>query len=311
MLIDSRAGSGHLVSPLRGQGIPAHRARLDVADAAFVGMGARGPILVGVEIKSVTDLIDSIHTGRFVSNQLPGLVGLYDEAWLAVHGRTRSDTQGYLEFWHPVRGRWLAADHGRAWKTHDVEAWLLTIEVKAGIRIKRVDDEDGLVQWLATLFRWWGKPFDRHHAARALYQDRPADGSLIEAVWSGRQDPATLLRRLAKELPGTGWQRSLAIDKRFGGSIEQFCQALADPVLDDWTAVEGIGKTIASRICDSLRDPPPDDEGVEPFCGEGGRHVDDGSDGDRAPGPGGGAPPARPGAEGQSGRHSGQRPSVG
>ena len=251
MLVDPRAGSGNFVAPLRRAGVPALAHTLEYADVAFVGFGPDGPTArIGIEIKSVTDAIDSFQSGRFASNQLPGLVNEYDYAWLAIHGRTRDDYLGYLEYMDD-KGAWRAPMMPRPMTLAAFESWLLTIQNKAGIKVYRADDADALVRWLVTLWSWWGKPWDKHTSTRAMFQPHPKEGSLLTSVWSGRQDPKTLLRRLAAQLPGIGWERSAAIEKHFGGDVQAFLSALYDADHDDWTDIPGVGKGIASQICEA------------------------------------------------------------
>ena len=249
IIVDSRVGSGHLVEPLRATGLKVRSGRLSVGDIAFLGRGPNGPLYIGVEIKSVNDVLDCITSGRFASNQLPGLVNYYDQAWLLMHGRYRASVTGTLDIFK--KDRWERYPY-KPDRARTLEAWLLTVQIKAGCRVTCVDDEQAAVHWLASLYHWWtDKEFEKHHSHRSLYQDRPRDASLLSSVWSGRQDPDTLLRRMSKELPKAGWQRSLAIEKHFNGSIRDFITALSEPGYR-WDKIEGFGPGIRLHILRAL-----------------------------------------------------------
>ena len=58
----------------------------------------------------------------------------------------------------------------------------------------------------------------------------------------------SLLRRVAKELPGIGWERSLLVESHWK-SIRDMVNATPE----EWTQIDGIGKGISKRIDEVLR----------------------------------------------------------
>ena len=60
------------------------------------------------------------------------------------------------------------------------------------------------------------------------------------------QQPS-LMRRVAKELPGIGWERSLVVEAKWD-SVRDMVNA---PV-EEWLELDGIGKGIASRVQEEL-----------------------------------------------------------
>ena len=73
MLIDDRAGSRDLIKyePVRSTG---ELCRLDSADVCLTGNGPNDAVLIGVEVKSIWDLISSINTGRLQATQIPAML---------------------------------------------------------------------------------------------------------------------------------------------------------------------------------------------------------------------------------------------
>jgi len=57
----------------------------------------------------------------------------------------------------------------------------------------------------------------------------------------------SLVRRVAKELTGIGWERSLTIEQQWP-TVREMVNASAA----DWVKLEGIGKGIASKIDEEL-----------------------------------------------------------
>jgi len=86
-----------------------------------------------------------------------------------------------------------------------------------------------------------------------MFQTSPEDHSSLkqfatspEPVASFLQKPS-LIRRIAKELPGIGWDRSKDIEAELG-SARELCRVLADGDMTRLMEVEGIGKGITGRI---------------------------------------------------------------
>lgn len=239
MLVDDRTGSGDLVPHLKRLGVRAELCRLEFGDVAFVGNGPSGSVVhTGVEVKTVTDVLNCINDGRFAAHQLPGLLQTYDQVWLLVEGRWRPSQEGLLELYR--KGFWGRSFQNRTtpfmYKTLD--SWLMTMEIKAGIRYRKVDDRAEAVRFLACLYHWWtSKEYDQHRAHLALRNNVPA----------AQFRKPSLIRNIAAQLPGVGWDRSKACEQHFDSVRQMIC---AGP--QDWAKVPGIGKTIAKRLYDAL-----------------------------------------------------------
>lgn len=236
LLLDDRTGSGDLLPHLRTLGVPTTLSRLDFGDAAFVGVGPEGaPRHIGIEIKQVQDVLQCIGDGRFAGHQLPGLVSHYDQVWLIVEGQYRPSKEGVLEVFR--RGNWWGAYANKSTSAmyKGLDAWLMTLEIKAGVRFRRSADRWETARILADLYHWWvTKGWDEHKSHLALHETRP-DSLLLKK--------ASVLRMVAAQLPGIGWQKSMDVDRHFR-SIREMVLASEK----EWAKVPGIGKTIAQRL---------------------------------------------------------------
>lgn len=239
ILLDRRIGSSDLYTPLRTFGLPVELTTLDSADAAWLG---RGPgdteVPVGVEIKRIGDLLQSITSGRLSGHQLPKLVHEYAHTWLLIEGRYRSGAEGILEtrqgsVWAPhATGR-------RPWTYREVEAFLTTLEVRAGVHVRRAWDRSETAALLAMLYQWWtGKAYDEHRAHVALHSPMLDAGLLYRP---------SLARRVAAELPGIGVAKSGAVADHF-----KTVRALVEASPDAWQEIPGIGKGLAAKIAAAL-----------------------------------------------------------
>ena len=241
VLIDDRAGSKELVlhPPLNKTG---ELCRLEAGDAMIVGNGPDGPLLIGVEVKSIFDLISSINTGRLQGTQIPGMLRDYDVSWLLHYGRYRVC---------PVTGALQILRKNNSWVSHKIgeravpygylEKWLLTANA-LGIHIKRVITEAEAAAWIGCLDRWWSKPWEKHRGMHSF--DNSGDLGLLPTM-----DPATKLRaKVAAQLPGVGFKRAIDVAKHFGS-----VSAMIGASIKDWEEIPGVGRVIARAAWEAVR----------------------------------------------------------
>jgi ERCC4-type nuclease len=235
VLLDNRIGSKELYTVFLGQNVPVTLTTLAYGDCAFVGNGPHGAAPIGIERKRVTDLLQSLMSGRLVGHQLPGRAESYEMAWLVVEGMWRTSTDGWVE----VRNGkgWVAAQprvRGDA-----LESWLLSLELRGGIRYRRTFDAHETVAFVRSLRAWWSKPWEEHKGHLALYA--PPDASVFVKP--------SLVRRWAAELPGVGFDRSIAVDKAFPTALQMACASV-----QDWRVIPGIGPGIASKVVRAIQE---------------------------------------------------------
>ena len=218
--IDSRVGSVELVDHLPAE--LCNVTQLEFADFAFTGRGPKGvPWLVGIERKTVGDLISCIVSGRFSGHQVPGLLQNYNTVYLIVEGLIKCDlTNGVVKQrrgggWEPV------SYDSRQHSCHELIGYLNTITVKTGIMIWQTSSMRETAQYIKSLYRWWTvKDYDEH---RAHIQP-------IRTMAVGKLD-------------GIGTSKAINAAGYFG-TVHRMVHA----VEDDWKEVDGIGNVLAKRI---------------------------------------------------------------
>lgn len=238
--LDRRTGSAELYTPLQARSVPVQLTTLDYGDAAFVGRGPGGDVMVGIERKRIRDLLGSLTSGRLSGHQLPGLNQQYAYRWLLVEGPYRESARGGLievpgapgKPWETIRFRYAA-----------LESYLLTLSLRGGVRLARTYSIEESCGWLDALWRWWtAKAFADHRSHLALHD---AAGAGDHALFHR----PTLVQRVAAQLPGID-ERAVIVAQRFSTVLELACAGESE-----WTAIPGIGKTTARRIVQAIQAP--------------------------------------------------------
>jgi ERCC4-type nuclease len=232
--IDDRIGSKDLLKYFpKGE---AKLTRLQYADAAFMGKNSQGVLAVGVERKKLEDLLSSMQTGRLAGSQLIGLTSSYDVVYLIIEGLWRVGADGVLEklkgrkkrYWRPViLGK-------RKYMARELDSFLNTLQLKVGVLVRESGTARHTAMIIRNLYGWYQK--DDHISHLAIHKNRFRDEDVLLT-----RPP--LIRRIAAELDGVGWKRSLAVAKRFDSVAE-----LARAREAEWLEIPGIGKTIAKRV---------------------------------------------------------------
>lgn len=205
---------------------------LKYADAAFVGTGPTGrPVQIGVEVKQLSDVLKCIVDGRFSGHQLPGLLRSYYRVYLVIEGIYKADERSGV-LMHRRGSGWREVRLGpRRFMASDLENWLLTHELKAGIAVRNCSNMRQVAQFIYTLYRWWDKGYDNHHSHEAIHVE---GGSIAKS---------SRFRTLAAALPGIGVRRSAVVEKHF-----KIPRLMANATEEDWQEVDGIGKKTAVSL---------------------------------------------------------------
>src|SRR5207247_1571928 len=137
--IDPRAGSGNLLVWLQRLGIPSRHEWLEFGDAEMVGRGPDGlPVLIGIELKALGDLVTCFIDGRLTGHQLPGLIDRYEVVYLLIEGRMLRDEHGIL------KGQGVGYD--------EIQAFLTTLEQKAGLTLGFAETREQSAAWIGAKY---------------------------------------------------------------------------------------------------------------------------------------------------------------
>jgi len=244
LALDPRTGSGDLLRGLELLKVPVVTEILDFGDARIIGRGpGERPVLVGVEIKKLSDLLQCIKDERFTGHQLPGLRAAYEVPVLLVESGMTAAGSRQLLAWN---GRNLAEVPSR-WTFEAVEHFLFSMTYRAGLIVDHTLDRRGTAAWLAAQWSWWtDKAYDEHRSHLGLHaQVRiPADADTLDLALMGRRERRRMLvaRALAD---GVGYEKARALAEGF-----RSVRAMVNADARELETVEGIGRKLAARIVD-------------------------------------------------------------
>lgn len=243
--VDRRAGSAELDGPLRAAGLSPELDTLAAGDVELLGRGPGGrPLLVGVEFKTIPDVLACVRSGRF-AEQLRGMRARYEVGWLLVEGEWRLDDAGPgLE----VRER--AGYRARGGYTYqEVAAWTLTMAQRGGVLLWRTRDRAESVAWLRALYWWWtSKDFEEHRAHLDWYTPPYAPDNPLD------MEPPSMAQKVAAALLSSGptvdvnGERAKAAAAHFGT-----VGAMLAADEGAWREVEGIGPKTARRVVEAVQ----------------------------------------------------------
>jgi ERCC4-type nuclease len=210
--------------------------QLAYGDFAFSGNDEDGPVFVGIERKTWTDLVTSLTSGRLISHQIPGLCNTYNHRYLLIEGMWKNERKTGLLMVKNGRGyRYVGMD--RYWMSKDVFGWINTLCIKGGLNLVMSNNIYATAAIVTALHTWWAKPYSSH---KGLDGFKRMEGT-------GMVKP-TLFRRVAAELPGVGWDRSQKAVRHFGSVLE-----MMQATEDDWASIEGIGPKTAAKVVAAIR----------------------------------------------------------
>lgn len=286
ILIDDREGSQSLaqIEPIRSMDHCLCRLSSDSessADVAFSGNGPSGSLMIGIELKSIDDLISSLWSKRLQATQIPRMIqDGYSVRWLLHYGQYRPSlklhTTSKGKHFNAIEIYREATSTRRAnWYTHKinnepvpygyVHSFLAGPTLaSAGFQSARVNTIHEAAVWIATLYSTWQKEYADHKSLRCLDQSqdpgsryRRESSELFEIGLRDTNDSRLQTRiKYAALATGFGYEKALALARHFQ-SVREMINASPEEISEILTtSVKGqqrkIGKVLAKSREESL-----------------------------------------------------------
>lgn len=236
--VDNRAGSKDY-APLIPNG---ELCRLDSGDVCFSGHGPGGDVVVGIELKSLGDVLNSICTGRFADVQAPNMIATYDYSYLIVEGTWTADDDGVLVSPRRHKGMVPVTMGARRFMYTDLEQWLTSVENQAGIKVKRTISKRETVATIMAIYHWFQRSYSEHKSFKCLHETGP-DVALLTRP--------KMFQRMLALVPRVGWERSQIILPKIGEV--RFIKKDGRPMeMADWFIENQIAEGTAVKIMEAL-----------------------------------------------------------
>ncbi len=246
VIVDRRGGSGgeeaakKRLSALRGRSVDADLGTLDFGDYAIAGNGPDNlTVMVGVELKTTRDIINSLRSGRLHGHQVPGMVQMYEgRAWLVTEGIWREGRNGDFEVY---LGSWQTFSAGRhTIQMKDIEGWILSTVTFGGLMYWHCPLQADTARFIADLDHLWcDKAYADHRTYDVIYRKPPDRVAFTE--------PSDFVK-MVSVADKVGWDKARALEAHFDGDFDALMAASAK----DLQSVEGVGKTLADNILRTL-----------------------------------------------------------
>lgn len=239
LLIDAATGSSELADPLRRAGLPVDVTHLDYGDCAFSGRGEHGaPLWIGIELKKIGELVDSLQSKRFQGHQLLGLCREFDRRYLLVEGDYHHDTKGRAVVF---RGIGKPKPLPGVSSAVALELEILNIQTRGGVWIRHTTSRRDTLRVVESIYRYWtDKALDDHKSHLAVYAPDFDQGLLV---------PISDFRKVvAMVLPGCGLQVSKAVAERCMVNGRASLRKMLSLTIQDWAAIESVSKGKAGEV---------------------------------------------------------------
>lgn len=226
-----------MVTDLRRMGVPVRLGRLPFGDVRFRGWGPLGPIVIGIELKTVTGLLGDMVTGRFAGGQIGGMQQAYQYRYLFVEGPVRRGMDGMLEVPRNSTGLWWSPSPRIMYV--DYLKFIDDVDLRGGFHVRHTWNRMDTLSHIVAEFQGFQKQWHEH---RGLKHFNEAHMGVVQMA-----DPS-LTRLWARDLWKVGWDKSEAMERAFKTPL-----ALAQATVAEFRAVVGIGATIAERAWRDIR----------------------------------------------------------
>jgi ERCC4-type nuclease len=216
---------------------------MEYGDAMFEGNGPGGVVLIGIERKTLGDMLQCVEDARYASHQLPGMKMLYSKSYLSLEGLWAPGTTmeysdklmvGYRNgsSWGPFK-----QGNGRTPMYAKLFRYLLSVGL-AGVTITQSLNLWHTAYNICEIFAYYQKPWKSHTSLQEVQK-------VSLPVMFGKP---SLTMRWASDIEDVGVIMAAQAEAKFKTPF-----ALATSEEMDWLTLEGMGVPRARRIIREIR----------------------------------------------------------
>lgn len=261
--MDERVGSSdrksrserldEFLSLIRSHRIDATATRYESGDFYFEGNGPGGRTIdVGIERKSIRDLIGSMRSNRLSDVQIPAMLETYELSWIVVEGLFRPcPTSGMLQEYRGKSTGWVDLTIGRQTFMHsEVERFLMQLTMTVALEypgrplfVWQTRNTSETVNSIANLYAQLSrKRWDQHRSFTGVRMPVITEPTVFHKR-TPEEENVLFRRRVAMCNTGIGNDTGVSIAKHFK-KAKDYVNATESELRE----VDGVGKTRAASI---------------------------------------------------------------
>lgn len=240
ILVDSRIGSIEVLPYIKKHSIPCMEDNLEFGDFAFEGNGPKGKINIGIERKTLHDILHCIDDSRYTAHQLPGMAQTYDKSFLLIEGLWKPHEDGTLmegfrggTSWGPLRYRSNRVMYSK------LRRYLFSVSL-SGVVVLYSRDIQQTATDICEVYHYFQKQWSNHTSLLELQK-------LAIPCMTGKP---SLCLKWASDLSDIGVKLGMEAEKLFRRSPIR----LATSQETDWLRIKGIGVPTARRIIEEINE---------------------------------------------------------
>lgn len=174
-----KRGTKELLGRLQALGVPVEEAALPFGDVCIEGCGPDGKILIGIERKSLHDMLHCIEDSRYSGFQKIGMQGMYAKVYLVIEGiwgpGSPPNMVGCLIESNTDGKSWGSASHNRNPVPYaKLKRYLISIG-NSGVEIFYTRNLHHTAWDVAEIYHYYQKPWDDHTSLIAVPKLKIAD----------------------------------------------------------------------------------------------------------------------------------------
>lgn len=234
IFVDRRVGSKELIPIIRKIGVRVEESDLPFGDACFEGNGPDGTITIGIERKTLHDMLHCIDDARYVGQRL-GMQRLYNKSYLMLEGCWKPHEQGFLMEGFNTGTSWgFCRYRSRQTMYSKLRRYLFSMGLGANPpQVIYTRDMFQSAYDICECFHYFQKKWADHTSLLEVH-------TLAIPELSMRP---SLTRRWAAQLKDIGVKYSIEAENLFRKPIK-----LAQSSESDWLRIPGIGVKTARQI---------------------------------------------------------------
>lgn len=235
LLLDERIGSRELLPYIkRITKVPVELTHLSYGDACWEGNLDKGRALIGVERKTLHDMLNCIDDSRYAAHQLPGMRKMYAKSILILEGCWKPhDPDGYLMESFNGGGNWGYCKYrSRPVLYSKLHNYLLSASL-SGVTVTYSRDMFQTAYNICEMYQYFDKKWSDH---KSMLETQKLN--IPQAIGK-----PSLVRKWAAEIDGVGVEYSQQAEQLFKTPIK-----LATSQEMDWMRMDRMSAKRAVRI---------------------------------------------------------------